>query len=560
MKFPDMPYTRPEFDEMNTKLGELLAKFKAAQTSEEAFAVYKEIDDFNAKMYTQFSIARIRNTIDTTDEFYDAEKQYANETLPKLQPASQALTMALLESPFRKDFEAAWGTLMFDNAEMRLKTFKPEIVEDLQEENKLASEYDKLIASAQIEFDGKTLTLSQFGPYFENPDREVRKAAMLASANWRLEQGAKLDEIFDKLVKLRTKIAKKLGYDSFTQLGYYRMQRNCYDEAMVEKFREGVVKYIVPVVTRLKEAQAKRIGVEALTVYDDPFEYPEGNAKPFGTPDEIFAHGKKMYHELSAETGEFMDFMLENELFDCLSKPGKQAGGYCAYIADYKSPFIFANFNGTSGDIDVLTHEAGHAYAGYKARDIYPSALRNYSNETAEVHSMAMEFFTCPWMEGFFGKETKKYYFSHLASALIFIPYGTMVDEFQHHIYAKPEMTPAQRNELWLELEKKYRPYLDLNDGFPYFSEGRRWQSQLHIYRIPFYYIDYCLAQIIALSFWAESQSDKQASWEKYVKFVGYAGTKTFLDLVTGADLPSPFIPENLKIVADAAVAWLDEQ
>ena len=557
MKFPQMPYERPVYEEVSEKLNSLLERFKAASTKDECFQAYKEIEDYNMDVASMFNISYIRNSLDTTDEFYDKEKAYMNEVSPKLQQMTQDLIVAMLESPFRKDMEAEWGNLMFLNAEIRLKTFTPEIVPDMQEENRLATEYDKLIASAQIEYDGKTLTLAQIRPYYENPDRNIRKSAMEAAANWYMGNAEQLDKIFSDVVNVRHRIGEKLGHKSFTQVGYYRMTRNCYDESMVEKFREGVVKYIVPVAKRLKEEQAKRIGVDTLKIYDDFFEYPEGNAKPKGTPDEIFAHGKKMYHELSKETAEFIDFMLDNELFDVLTRPGKAAGGYCSYIPKYKSPYIFANFNGTSGDIDVLTHEAGHAYAAYMSRDVYPSGLRRYTSETAEIHSMAMEFLTWPWMEGFFGDETQKYYYSHLASALTFIPYGTMVDEFQHHIYDKPEMSPKERNDLWLELEAKYRPWLDQKD-FPFYGEGRRWQAQLHIYRIPFYYIDYCLAQIMALSFWAETQKDRNAAWEKYDRLVGFAGTKTFVDIVKEAGLPTPFEADNLKIVSDAAVKWLD--
>jgi len=559
MKFSQMPYERPQFEAMVARLEDLLTRFKAAQNADEAFAIYKEYDEGNKAYHSLFAIGRIRHTLDTNDKFYDGEKAYFDEVLPKLQPISQAFTQALLDSPYRAAMEKEWGTVMFTNAEIALKTFCPDIVPDLQEENRLRSEYAKLVASAQIQFDGKTLTLAEFGPYYEDPNPETRRAALKAAGEWRMSHAAKWDSLFDELVKVRTRIAEKLGHKTFTQVGYYRMQRNCYDAAMVEKFREGVVKHIVPVAARLKEAQAKRIGADKITVYDDAFEYPDGNAKPIGTPEQIFGHGKKMYHELSQETADFIDFMLENELFDVLTRPGKQAGGYCASIPKYKSPFIFANFNGTSGDIDVLTHEAGHAFADYLAQDIYPSALKYYSMETAEVHSMAMEFFTWPWMEGFFGENTQKYYQSHLGAALTFIPYGTMVDEFQHHMYEKPHLTPAERNDLWLTLEKKYRPWLDLADA-PFYAEGRRWQAQGHIFSTPFYYIDYCLAQIMALSFWAEAQTDREAAWAKYRRFVGYAGTKTFTDLVTDAGLPTPFQPDNLKTVADAAVKWLDAQ
>jgi len=555
MKFSEMPYTRPQFEEVSEKLKTLIANFKNAATANECFAAHKEYDNYIQYITSMFNIADVRNTQDTTNEEYDAEKKYMDETVPKLQVYYQEFREALLASPFRKEMEAKWGDLMFRNAEIATKTFKPEIVHLVQEENRLNSEYMKLVASAQIDFDNKKLTLGQLSPYFQNPDREIRKAASQKYTEWFMSNAETLDKMFDDAVKVRVKISNELGHKNHIETGYYIRQRNCYDADMVAKFREGVKKYIVPIAQRLKNEQAQRIGVNSLKVYDDQFQYPDGNAKPFGTPDEIFAHGKKMYHELSPETAEFIDFMLENELFDVLSRPGKANFAYCTSIPIYKSPFIFANFNGTAGDIGVLTHEAGHAYANYKARDIYPSVLKRTSYETAEVHSMAMEFFTWPWMEGFFGSQTPKYYRSHLASALTFIPYGTMVDEFQHHIYEKPDMTPAERNKLWLTLESIYRPWLDLKDT-PFFGEGRRWQAQIHIYDMPFYYIDYCLAQIMALSFWAQSQENFKAAWEKYVRFTGLAGTKTFVDLISDAGLPSPFEPENLKIVADAAVKW----
>ena len=557
MKFSQMLYVRPDYEQTNDKLKSLLGEFRAAANAEECFAAYKEIDTYICHVFSMFTLAYIRNTLDTRDEYYSKEREYLDETEPKLTEVAQKIKMALLESPFRADMENEWGTLLFDKVEMALKTFNPEIVPDLQEENRLATEYDKLIASAQIEYDGKTLTLAQLAPYHENPDRSVRESSMRARADWFMSNSERLDSLYDELVQIRTRIARKLGFDNFIELGYYRMQRLSYDREMVAKFREGVVSHIVPIAKRLKDEQAKRIGVESIKIFDDPFEYPDGNASPIGTVDEIFAHGKKMYHELSDDTAEFIDFMLENELFDVMTRPGKNSGGYCATIDEYDSPFIFANFNGTSGDIDVLTHEAGHAFAAFATSDVYPTDYRECSYETAEVHSMSMEFFTWPWMEGFFGEQTSKYRYSHLSGALTFIPYGTMVDEFQHHIYQKPDMTPQERNNLWLGLERKYRPYLDLED-FPFYGEGRRWQAQGHIYDRPFYYIDYCLAETMALAFWAEDQKDHESAWSKYRRFVSLAGRKTFNDLVDDAGLPSPFKPDTLGTVADAAVRWLD--
>ena len=558
MKFSQMQYTRPELSEVKKELTALIEAFEQSDTPDCAIDAYMSADRLMDHVGTMGAIAYIRHTIDTTDEFYDAEQSYFDEIDPLLRETQQRLERALLESPHRAELEKRFGRLMFDNIEISLKTFSPDIVADLQQENKLTTEYDKLLASAQIEFDGKTLTLAQITPYLQDPDRNVRRAACDARSAWFLERADKFDQLYDDLVKLRTKIAKKLGYDNFTQLGYYRMTRNCYDKDMVARFRDGVRRYIVPVAARLKGEQAARLGLDHLTMYDDALLYPEGNAKPFGTPAEIFDHGRKMYRELSPETGEFIDFMLENELFDVLTRPGKSGGGYCAYIPEHKSAFIFANFNGTYHDIDVLTHEAGHAFNSYVCRDYTPSPLRECTYETAEVHSMSMEFFTWPWMDGFF-KDADKYRRSHLESALTFIPYGVMVDHFQHSVYENPDMSPRERNELWKELEGIYRPWLDLEDT-PFFEEGRRWQYQAHIFERPFYYIDYCLAQAIALKFWVESLQDRDLAWEKYLKFVNCTGTKTFTESISECGLPDPFDSETLQAVADAATVWLNRQ
>ena len=559
MKFSQMKYERPELEVVKAKYNELIDNFKSSKTADEAFESYKQIDEYGKYVETMFSLGEIRHTLNTKDEFYSAEQGYLDETYPEVEEIHQEVSKTLLQSPFRKELEHAWGSLLFTNMEIGLKTFSPAIIKDLQEENELASSYDDLMADAEIEFDGKTLNLSEMTPYSISPDRTVRKAAANALSHWYMEQADELDNIFDKLVKVRTRIAKKLGYKSFTELGYYRMTRNCYDENMVAKFCEGILEHIVPLVTKLSEKQAEQLGVSPLTIYDFDLNFPDGNPTPKGTPDEIFEHGKKMYAELSDETSVFFNSMLENELFDVLTRPGKAIGGYMDMLTLYKIPFVFANFNGTAGDIDVLTHEAGHAYHGYVSKDVYPTELQFPPEEISEIHSMAMEFLTWPWMEGFFGEDTEKYYHNHLFEAVKFLPYGVMVDEFQHLIYDNPEMTSTERNELWLKLEKKYRPWLDMAD-VTFWAEGRRWQKQLHIYTDPFYYIDYCLAGVVALNFWALSQKDHKAAWAKYKKLVSFAGTKTFVELLAENDLSNPFEPGSLKHVANMVQEWFEKQ
>lgn len=559
MKFSEMPYSRPDMEALAAATTQTLEAMKAAPNAAGQIAAY---DAYEKKMQTAGTmqqIAYIRHTINTKDEFYNAENDYMDEIGPKLQELTHRVNTALLESPYRAELERHYGALMFKNLEIAARSFSPAIVELMQEENKLVSEYQNLYASATVEFDGKTMPLPLLGPYKQDPDRAVRKAAYEADAKFFDSHREELDTLYDKLVKMRDAQAKKMGLPNYIPLGYDRMGRNCYTAKDVAAFRDQIAEDMVPIVAKVKEAQRRRIGVEKLAFYDEPISFADGNAVPEGTPDEILAAGKKMYQELSPETAEFIDFMFENELFDVLSRDGKAPGGYCTEIADYKSPFIFSNFNATAGDVDVLTHEAGHAFEAYRAfKQELPSLLHSPTIEACECHSMSMEFLTAPWHHLFFGKQTDKYELGHCEDALVFIPYGCMVDEFQHKVYENPGMTPEQRNELWLSLEKKYRPWIDF-DNLPFYSRGGGWQRQLHIYEVPLYYIDYCMAQTVAFQFWNLSRENYAEAWKRYMTFVDKAGTATFAELVESAGLKVPYHAGCIKEIGESISRWLEE-
>lgn len=559
MKFSEMPYSRPDMEALAAATTQTLEAMKSAPNAAGQIAAY---DAYEKKMQTAGTmqqIAYIRHTINTKDEFYNAENDYMDEIGPKLQELTHRVNTALLESPYRAELEKHYGALMFKNLEIAARSFSPAIVELMQEENKLVSEYQNLYASATVEFDGKTMPLPLLGPYKQDPDRAVRKAAYEADAKFFDSHREELDTLYDKLVKVRDAQAKKMGLPNYIPLGYDRMGRNCYTAKDVAAFRDQIAEDMVPIVAKVKEAQRRRIGVEKLAFYDEPISFADGNAVPEGTPDEILAAGKKMYQELSPETAEFIDFMFENELFDVLSRDGKAPGGYCTEIADYKSPFIFSNFNATAGDVDVLTHEAGHAFEAYRAfKQELPSLLHSPTIEACECHSMSMEFLTAPWHHLFFGKQTDKYELGHCEDALVFIPYGCMVDEFQHKVYENPEMTPEQRNELWLSLEKKYRPWIDF-DNLPFYSRGGGWQRQLHIYEVPLYYIDYCMAQTVAFQFWNLSRENYAEAWKRYMTFVDKAGTATFAELVESAGLKVPYHAGCIKEIGESISRWLEE-
>ncbi|MGD6833615.1 M3 family oligoendopeptidase [Sutcliffiella halmapala] len=540
MRFEEFAYTRPNMDEVESRYNAALVRFDGASSAQEQEDAIKEINEIRNELSTDFNLVYIRHSIDTTDEFYKEEQDFLDEIEPLTKALDTKYYKALVKSPFRNELEKKWGTQLFSLADCELKTFDDSIIEDLQQENKLTTKYSKLIASAKIPFNGEELTLAQLDPFTESTDREVRKKASEAKFGFFNENKEEFDNIFDSLVKLRTKIAQKLGYKNFVELGYARMTRTDYDADMVAKFREQVKEYIVPLTEKLKERQQARIGVQDLKYYDEGFKFQTGNATPKGTPEWIIENGSKMYEELSQETKEFFQFMIDRNLMDLVAKKGKEAGGYCTYIPTYKTPYIFSNFNGTSGDIDVLTHEAGHAFQVYMSRDFDVPEYNWPTYEACEIHSMSMEFFTWPWMELFFKEDAEKYKFSHLSSAISFLPYGVAVDEFQHFVYENPEVTPAERNKAWREIEDKYLPNRDY-DGNDYLESGGFWQRQGHIYRTPFYYIDYTLAQICALQYWKLSQENPTEAWKSYLELCKLGGSKSFTELVKFAQLRSPF-------------------
>lgn len=556
-KFSALEYKRPDFETLSNNFDQLLTQFKNASSAEVQSKVLDEINTLRNEFSTYASIASVRNSIDTTNAYYEVEKQFYDEHEPLFRDLTIRFYKELGNTPFKDALKQKFGNQLFNIAEVSLKSFDSSVIADLKEENKLGTEYTKLIATATVEFNGEKMNLSQLEPFEQSPDRAVREKAVRTKYAYFEKCAEDFDRIFDRLVKVRTKIAHKLGYKNFVELAYSRLLRTDYDATHVATFRKQVLEHIVPLTTKLRERQAKRLGLDKLTIFDMGLMFPSGNAQPKGSPEWIIENGKKMYSELSPETKEFFDFMINNELLDLVTKQGKAAGGYCTHFPKFKAPFIFSNFNGTSHDIDVLTHEAGHAFQFFQSRDFEIDEYAFPTYEACEIHSMSMEYFSWPWMELFFKEDAQKYKFNHLSGAVIFLSYGCAVDEFQHIIYEHPDMTPEERRKVWLDMEKKYRPYVDYA-GIPFLENGGLWQRQLHIYRSPFYYIDYCLAQICAFQFWSKSQKDFKGAWADYLQLCKAGGSKNFLALVADANLISPFDENCIRSVVGEVEGWLN--
>ncbi len=550
VKVSQIKYERPQKEEVVAKLAEFKRSFDGAKSCREFLEIHSRYKAYSEHLSTVMRIAFIRFTQDTRDEFYSAEQDYLDEAAPEISVADAEVSRCYLDSPYRTELEKHFPAVMFANLQMQVDCNSPLIVGEKVEQNKLVTSYTKLMSGIVIDFNGEKLPMSGIRKYFVNPDRELRKAAYIAFGQAIEDNKRQLDAIFDKLVALRTSMGRKLGFDGFAPLGYLQMQRNCYGKEDIARFRENVKKYLVPLAVKIRQKVGENLGWDRQYIYDDGV-FTKEEPKPAGTVEEIFANGSRMYHEMSEETGKLFDLMVESEAFDVMSREGKWGGGYCEGLPEYKLPFILSNFNGSAGDIDVLTHEFGHAYEFYKSFFIESEFLSSVSMETAEVHSMSMEFLAYPWLELFFKNRTEEYKFYHLGGAVTFIPYGTIVDYFQQVCYDNPEMTPSERNKFFDNAEKEFLPYMT-TEGIPAIQDGRRWQRQAHIFESSFYYIDYCLAQFTALQFLALSRKDYKSAFEKYVKFLSYGGTKTFTELLKECGLESPFEEESFKLVCSS--------
>ncbi len=557
MKVSEMPYKRITVEEVKEKAYLIIEKIKNAKSAEDLKLARDEYNKISEEVETACSLANCRFTLNTKDEFYNGEMDYYDNTMPLFTEIENEYKRAMLESPCRAEAEKLINPRVFKGFEASLKTFSPEVIWDLQQENALVTKYSKFMGELAFEFEGEKMPLSVLRGKLEADDRETREKAAKAIGETMEKNAEAFDEIFDSLVKIRTQIARKLGYENFVELGYYRMGRVDYNKDMVAAFRKGVEADIVPVVSELKERIRKRLDLDKIMYYDDAISVTGEMPRPVIDSDEIFRRALAMYKDMKPEIGGFMQRMLDAEAFDVEARDGKWGGGYCTTFAKYKQPFILANFNGTSGDIDVITHEFGHALAAdymFKfAEPDYPTGM-----ETHEVHSMSMEFLCHKYMDEFFGDSAEKYRYKHIVDAISFIPYGVIVDEFQHIVYENPDLTPAKRKAEYLKLEKKYRPYLSF-EGIPYLEQGTRWQYQMHIYESPFYYIDYCLAQCVALGFLGISRENFDGALEKYTDFLKKTGGISFGELVEGAGFESPFNAQSLKKTAESTSVILEE-
>lgn len=549
MKFSELKYERPNMVELKKVAKKMLKDLKKAKTYEEARTIYLNSQNLMSDISVMFVLCHIHKDMDTSNEFYVQEERALQMGMVKLVGVSKALTNYLLNNKFKESFVKEFGTHWYKDIEIGKKFEGTKAILHSIKENEWVNKYSKAVASCKVNFNGEECNFYGLLKHMKSSDRNVRKAAFEEWAKLYEGVSNELDDVYDKLIELRNKSVKMFKYNNFVEMSYDRRSRYDYNADDIKVFRDAICKYIVPVVDELMKKQAKTIGVEKLKMYDEGVVFADGAPIIQGNKDELVEKTLKMYKDLSKETGEFFQFMVDGEFFDLETRPNKRLGGYCTSISKLKAPFIFSNFNGTTGDLQVLTHEAGHAFEYYVAsRNIENQDLTHSTSEINEIHSMAMEIFTYPYMDDFFDSGDK-YRYEHLVDSLAVIPYMACVDEFQHEVYLK-NLNREERYALWHALEQKYMPWRDY-DGNEFLEKGGYWMQKQHIFMYPFYYIDYALAQICAFQFLGKINENKEQAWKDYYNLCLLGGTKGYFELLKSAGLDNPFKEETIENVME---------
>lgn len=541
LPFEQWPFKVPSIKGIIKKIEKQTLALQNASSKEEALKVWKSASRVSDNFSNEITHVQVLFTLNTQDPKYKKANDKMDNGLPLVQASLLKFQKALMDSKYRPYLEEKLGSFLFTMIEYSLKSFDEKIIPEAQKENELSSRYAATVAAAKVEFRGQIYNLPQMGKFMQDKDRVTRKEASAAYYGYLETIKDQLEDIYDQLVHVRDQMAKKMGFKSYTELAYIRMNRFDYSPKMVASYREQIKDVVTPIAGKIMKAQFKRTGIKDPHVYDLGFEFKDGNPLPLGTTQDKIASAQKMYDLLSPETSYFFKFMADHHVLDLEAKPGKSSGGYMTYFPKYKIPFIFSNFNGTSGDVDVLTHEFGHSFQAYMSRNIKIPEYRSPTMESCEIHSMSMEFFAEPYMDLFFD-DPVKYRYSHLAASISFLPYGVTVDEFQHWVYANPNATPAERDAEWHELELKYTPYkVACYKDCEYMASGHRWLMQLHIFENPFYYIDYTLAQVMAFQFFNLDRKNHKLAWNRYLKLCKMGGKYPFVTLVSKDHMKSPF-------------------
>ncbi len=495
----------------------------------------------------------LRMRQDAFDEAAAADGRSVAETLPLCEAHDAALKAYLLAPERRRAIQDLVGAATLGRWEAAVTTFAPAIQNDLTLEERLTNEYFQLIGTIKAALRGREYSLAGLALFAEDGDRALRREACLAGWNGLSQNSTKLDSLFDDLVRCRTSMARKLGYENYMLLAYKRLGRSDYGPVQVARLRDEIVESIVPRAETFAREQAGALGVNELMPWDEALRDRLPAPRAPATLDGLTLSLRSSAAAIHPAFADFVRQMIEGGLMDLAHRPGKAAGAFCAFLPDVAMPFVFANYTGGSRNVGSVVHELGHAFQNYQSRH-YPALEQIIpTSEIGEIHSMALELLAGPVYGHIFNGDSDRYRSHHLQYLIEMLPYIAAIDHFQELVYTAPTATPLERSEMWLEMEKRYLPWRRAG-GIPVLERGARWQRQRHVYAAPFYYIDYGLAICCALQLWLESLTDRGAAIEKWLSLCSLGGTLGFETLLQRVSLSSPLNPGTITAIVSEAM------
>jgi oligoendopeptidase F len=505
-------------------------------TAEEIEAWLLQWSELNSAIREEGAVRYIKMTCQTDDpEREKAFLHFVENVEPRVKPRQHELAETLLASPGVEDLPRDQYHVLIRDLDNQVKIFREENVPLQTEEEKLGQLYQKTTGAMTVEYDGREQTLQQMAKYLELQERDVRKEAWEKVSARRLEDRQKLDDLFDQMRELRVKIGRNADFDNFRDYAFRMRGRFDYGVAECEQFHRAVEEVAVPLYRALQEKRKKRMGLDMLRPWDlrpDPLGRPP--LRPFETADELVAGCRKIFDRLDPELGAMFKYMADHELLDLESRKGKAPGAYSHTLEEVRQPFIFANAVGVDHDVETLLHEAGHSFHTLESRDEPLQFYRHAPIEFCEVASMSMEFLGGDHVDVFYNKEDMaRSREQHLESVVWIFCWIATVDAFQHWIYTHPSHTQNERTEAWLRIRERFGGIEDWSG----YEDAQRfeWHRQLHIFEIPFYYIEYGIAELGALQIWVRAMDDKKAALKDYRAALKLGGSKPLPELFKAA-------------------------
>jgi len=522
----------------------------------------KDMSEVEAVVSEDACWRQIRMTCDTTDKALEnAFTYFCMEIQPKLQPYADKLNRKLIDCPYTKEVDQQKYFTYLRNVKKNIDLFREENIPLQAELSVMQQQFGVISGKMTVEVNGQEYTLQQASKFLENPDRMLREEVYRKIQERRLQDKQELHNLYSELIKRRDKVAKNAGFANYRDYKFVELGRFDYSKEDCFRFHEAVKLHVLPLVEKIYKHKKEKLGVDPLRPWDIEAQ-PAGiePLSPFKTGTELLAKTEQCFTEMHPFFAECLRKMDEMHHFDLESRKGKAPGGYNCPLAESGAPFIFMNAAGQMADVTTMVHEGGHAVHSFLAHHLELNAFKEYPMEIAEVASMAMELFSMDhWHTFFNNKEELQRAKEHQLERVISIfPWISTIDKFQHWVYENPAHTAEERTAKWLEILNEFTPAIvDINGLEEYRKIG--WQRQLHLFEVPFYYIEYGIAQLGAIGMWKQYKQNPRQAMQNYINALSLGGTKTLPELYSTAGLKFNFSPEHIKTLMEFVNEELEE-